>query len=337
MKQLVKQIKLKFLPLFIAVFLSASLMMTGGNVYAAVYGVFTKVAVNVPGSISSVARKVESALNGHSWSVIGKFNTALPSGDSYNSTVIVATNSVYDKYMADNGNYPLGAFGLPLRVSVYSTPNQGIVVGMVNLPALARTFSGNSYVKYAVEVSDYLKHAIRAAVGGTPSNSQYGPMRSGRFPGGIGGGSFPGSVVQISNYSGSSNSNLLGVADLVLKGIEHNNGGWSQVYKIDKPSEGFIEIGVVRNSTERHSIEIDSGSRATSSYKFPGIDHSAAYPVEILIYRDGNYTDVSILGEMWRMKYYFADAGMMAFMSHMGMPGSIQGSLKQMILYGLAY
>ncbi len=329
------RVKLKLLLLPVFVFLSA--LLISKNVFAANYGVYTKIAVNVPGSISSVSQKVESALNSHNWTVIGKFNTALPAGDSYVSNVIVATNGVYDKYMADNGNYPLGAFGLPLRVAVYSTPNQGVVVSMLNLPALARTFSGNSYVNYAVEVNNYLKGVIRDAVGGTPSDDQYGPMRSGRFPGGIGGGSFPGSVNQITNYSGSSNSNLLGVADLVLKGIEHNNGGWRLVYKIEKPSIGFIELGVTRNSTEKHSIEIDSGSRATSSDKFPGIDHSPAYPVEILIYRDGNYTDISILGEMWRMKYYFADAGMMAFMSHMGMPGSIQGSLKQMILYGLAY
>ncbi len=330
-----EKVKLKFLLLSVSAFLSTFLI--AGSVFAANYGVFTKVAVNVHGNISSVAQKVESALNGHNWKVIGKFNTSLPSGDTYNSTVIVATDSVYDKYMVDNGNYPLGAFGLPLRVAVYSTPNQGIVVSMVNLPALARTFSGRSYVHYAVEVNNLLKHWIREAVGGTPSNTQYGPMRTGRFPGGIGGGSFPGSVVQISNYSGSTDSNLLGVADLVLKGIEHNNGSWHLVYKIEKPSIGFIEIGVTRNSTERHSIEIDSGARATSTYKFPGIDHGPSYPIEILVYRDGNYTDVSILGEMWRMKYYFADAGMMAFMTHMGMPGSVQGSLKQMILYGLAY
>ena len=330
-----KRVKLKLLLLLVPVFLSAFLI--AGNAFAADYGVFTKVAVNVPGSVSSVAKKVESALNSHKWTVIGKFNTALPSGDTHTSTVVVATNGVYDKYMVDNGNYPLGAFGLPLRVAVYTTPNQGIVVSMLNLPALARTFSGNSYVNYAVEVNNYLKSAIREAVGGTPSNSQYGPMRTGRFPGGIGGGSFPGSVDQISNYSGSTDSNLLGVANLVLQGVKHNTGGWHLVYNIEKPSIGFIEIGVTRSSTERHSIEIDSGARATSTDKFPGIDHSPSYPVEILIYRDGNYTDVSILGEMWRMKYYFADAGMMAFMSHMGMPGSIQGSLKQMILYGLAY
>ncbi len=330
-----KRIKLKLLLLLVSAFLSTFLI--AGSAFAASYGVFTKVAVNVPGSISSVSQKVESALNSHNWTVIGKFNTSLPAGDSYNSTVIVATNGVYDKYMADNGNYPLGAFGLPLRVAVYTTPNQGVVVSMLNLPALARTFSGNSYVNYAAGVSNHLKNAIRDAVGGTPSNTQYGPMRSGRFPGGIGGGSFPGSVDQISNYSGSANSNLRGVAGLLLKGIEHNNGGWHLVYKIEKPSIGFIELGITRSSTERHSIEIDSGARATSTDKFPGIDHSPAYPIEILIYRDGNYTDVSILGEMWRMKYYFADAGIMAFMTHMGMPGSIQGSMKQMILYGLAY
>ncbi|MHB8231478.1 MAG: hypothetical protein ACYDDB_01070 [bacterium] len=330
-----KQTKLKILSLTIFGFLLA--LLTASNAFAATYGVYTQVAVNVPGSFSSAVQKVKSALNADNWNVIGTFNTSLPGGDRYKSTVIVATNGVYDKYMVDNGNYPLGAFGLPLRVAVYTTPNQGIVVGMTNLPALARTFSGNSYVNYAVEVNNGLKHAISEAVGGTASNVQYGPMRSGRFPGGIGGGSFPGSVVQISNYSGSTDSNLMGVANLVMQGIKRNTGGWSLVYKINKPSIGFIELGVTRNSTERHSIEIDSGARATSSYKFPGIDHSPSYPVEILIYRDGNYTDISILGEMWRMKYYFADAGMMAFMTHMGMPGSIQGSLKQMILYGLAY
>lgn len=307
------------------------------NVFAATYGVFTQVAVNVPGNLSSVVNKVKSALNSANWNVVGTTNISLPKGDTHKAIVIVATNSVYDKYMVDNGSYPASAFGLPLRVAVYTTPTQGIVVSMLNLPALARTFSGNSYVGYAIEVNNMLKHTIRDAVGGSSSGLQYGPMRSGRFPGGIGGGSFPGSIDQISNYSGSSNSNLRGVAQLIKAGIGRNNGRWRLVYEISKPSIGFIEFGVARNSTERHSIGIDSGARATSSYKNPGIDHSPSFPIEILVYRDGNYTDVSILGEMWRMKYYFADAGMLAFMTHMGMPGSIQGSLKEMILYGLAY
>ena len=309
------------------------------NVFAATstYGVFTQVAVNVPGDIPSVVHNIKSALNHADWKVVGTTNISLPKSDTRKAIVIAATNNVYNKYVVDNGSNPAAAFGLPLRVEVYTTPAQGIVVSMVNLPALARTFSGNPYVDYAIKVNNMLKHAIRGAVGGTPSNLQYGPMRSGRFPGGIGGGSFPGSIDQISNYSGSTNSNLRGVAKLVETGISHNTGGWRLVYEISKPSIGFIEFGVTRNSTERHSIEIDSGARATSTYKTPGIDHGASFPIEILVYRDGNYTDVSILGEMWRMKYYFADAGMLAFMTHMGMPGSIQGSLKQMILYGLAY
>ena len=159
MKKVMKFFKLKLL--FSLVFAFLSVFLIANSVFAADYGVFTNVAVNVPGSISSVTQKVESALNAHNWKVIGRFNTSLPSGDSYHSTVIVATDSVYDKYMVDNGNYPLGAFGLPLRVAVYTTPNQGIVVSMVNLPALARTFSGNSYVAYAVEVNNYLKSIIR--------------------------------------------------------------------------------------------------------------------------------------------------------------------------------
>ncbi|MFW0884822.1 hypothetical protein ACMCNP_07275 [Candidatus Acidulodesulfobacterium sp. H_13] len=330
-----KQTRLKFLSLFVLGFLLTFLM--AGNVFAETYGVFTQISVNVPGNVSSVVKKVKSVLNNKDWKVIGTFNTALPKNDTYISTVVVAANAAYNKHMVDNGNYPLGAFGLPLKVAVYTTPNHGIVVSMINLPAVARTFSGNSYVKYAVKASNGLRHAIRKAVGGTPSDLQYGPMRSGRFPGGIGGGSFPGSVVNISNHPESADVNLKSITKLVLKGIEHNKGKWQLIYKIEKPSMGFIELGVTRNSTERQSIGVDSGVRATSQYKYPGIDHSPAFPIIILIHKSGKHINVSILGEMWRMKYYFADAGWWAFMTHMGMPGSIQGSLKQMILSGLAH
>ncbi|MCL4542666.1 MAG: hypothetical protein M1458_02820 [Deltaproteobacteria bacterium] len=332
---MIKFIERKLLLIMVLGFLS----VFGGsvNAFAATYGVFTQLAVNVPGSPSSIVNKVKSALNSVHWNVVGTTAMSLPKGDTHKAIVIVATNSVYNKYMVDNGSNPAAAFGLPLRVAVYTTPTQGTVVSMLNLPALARTFSGDSYVKYAIEVNNMLKNTIRGAVGGSVSNQQYGPMRSGRFPGGIGGGSFPGSISQISNYSGSTNSNLRGVAKLVETGISHNSGRWRLVYEISQPSIGFIEFGVTRNSTERHAVAIDSGVRATSAYRNPGIDHAPSFPIEILVYRDGKYTDVSMLGEMWRMKYYFSDAGILAFMTHMGMPGSIQGSLKQMVLYGLAY
>lgn len=338
------QVKLKILSFTIFGFLLTLLMAV--NVFAATYGVFTQVAVNVQGRFSSVVHKVESALNDASWTVVGTTNLSLPKGDMHKSTVIVANNGVYDRYMVDNGNNPVSAFGLPLRVAVYTTPTQGIVVSMVNLPTLARTFSGNSYVGYAIKVNNMLKHAIRESVGGSPSNLQYGPMMSGRFPVGIAGGTFPaGSVVQIANYSGSTNSNLSGIANLVKAGIKYNTGKWRIIYEISKPSIGFVEFGVTRNSTEKLTIRLDSGISATPAYKNPAIDHSPAFPIEILVYRDGIYTNVALLDEMWRMKYYFYDVGMGAFIKHMGMvaflenvgvPGLIQNSLKWMILYGLA-
>ncbi len=315
----------------------AVIVCFSANAFSAKYGVYTNVSVNVPGSVHSIANKVESALNANGWDVIGSFNVAVPAGDMQKGIVIVATNHVYNRYMVANGVNPVAAFGIPLRVEVFTTPNQGTVVSMVNLPAISRTFSGNSYVNYAVEVGGSIKGIIRNAVGGTASDENYGPIRSGRFPGGIGGGSFPGSVDSVQNYSGSSDSNLAGVAKLVMQGIKHNTGHWHLAYKINDPQDGFIEFGIYKNNVTRESISIDSGARATASYKYPGIDHASAYPIEILVYRNGQYTDVSVLGEMWRMKYYFADAGMWAFMTHMGMPGAIEGSIKKMILYGLAY
>lgn len=297
--------------------------------------VYTRIAVNVPGPFKSVVGEVSKSLGLNGWKVAGSFEASLPSGDNNRGVVIIADNQAYDAKMTSGGKYPLGAFGLPLRVAVYTTPNNGTVVSMVNLPVLARTFSGDSFAGYAAKVSAKLRKIIIKAVGGTPSNAGYGPKRKGRFPSGLGGGSFPGSVVLLQDYTGSTDSNLRGVANLVRYGIEHGHTRWFHVYEIDRPQLGFIEFGVGAHIVTRDTIKIVSHSKATSGYKYPGIDHIPAYPIEILVYRNGKYTNVSILNEMWRMKYYLADAGILAFVEFFALPGDVQSSLKSMIMIGL--
>jgi len=40
------------------------------------------------------------------------------------------------------------------------------------------------------------------------------------------------------------------------------------------------------------------------SYKFPGIDHSASFPIEVVVYKDGGTVKVVTLDGMYRMKMY---------------------------------
>ena len=68
---------------------------------------------------------------------------------------------------------------------------------------------------------------------------------------------------------------------------------------------------------------------ATDSW--PAGDHAAAVPIEVLVSRDADGIEVSLVDEMYRMKMFFEDAGKMAFAKNMGMPGSIEGEIKKKI------
>ncbi|MCB0295937.1 MAG: hypothetical protein KDG51_12025, partial [Calditrichaeota bacterium] len=63
----------------------------------------------------------------------------------------------------------------------------------------------------------------------------------------------------------------------------------------------------------------------------PGLAHALAYPLEIVVTQEEDEIKVRIINAMFRMKMYFEDAGMWAFMKNMGMPGSIQDELRGQI------
>jgi len=50
----------------------------------------------------------------------------------------------------------------------------------------------------------------------------------------------------------------------------------------------------------------------------PGIDHPAAYPVEVVLTQEGDQVRVNVVGEMYRMRMFFEDEGKMKFPRNMG-------------------
>ena len=87
--------------------------------------------------------------------------------------------------------------------------------------------------------------------------------------------------------------------------------------------------------TEGRSFRIAGEKRASDSYKFPGIDHNTAFPIEVIVYKDDNRIKVVTLDGMYRMKVYFEDAGKWAFMKNMGMPGQIEKEIIEMVKINL--
>jgi len=107
---------------------------------------------------------------------------------------------------------------------------------------------------------------------------------------------------------------------------------WKIVSAIQSPKKDAILLGLTRPRTEAVSFNIAGSSREDDTNMCPGLDHSAAYPIEVLLLQDGNKINVYTQREMSRMDMYFWDAGMSAFMDHMSMPGILDESIKKALL-----
>jgi hypothetical protein len=109
--------------------------------------------------------------------------------------------------------------------------------------------------------------------------------------------------------------------------------GTQAVYVIDFPEQNASLVGVSGSRIESKSFEIvaSGGDDAREDLACPGIDHAAAYPIEVLISRDGDNIRISLVDEMYRMKMFFEDAGKMAFAKNMAMPGSIEDEIRDKI------
>jgi len=107
---------------------------------------------------------------------------------------------------------------------------------------------------------------------------------------------------------------------------------WRVVSEIISPKKDAILIGITRPRTEAVSLKIAGSSREDENNMCPGLDHAAAYPIEVLLIQENNSIKIYTQREMHRMDMYFWDAGMSAFMDHMSMPGILDESIKKALL-----
>lgn len=115
---------------------------------------------------------------------------------------------------------------------------------------------------------------------------------------------------------------------------------WGLDVKYVYQSDGgqWAVVGVSGAPMESKSFEIvGAGNRdQASGLACPGIDHAAAYPIELLVRSSGDGVDILAVDAMYRMKMFFEDAGKWAFMKNMGMPGSIADEIKTRLAASLS-
>lgn len=290
-------------------------------------GVYVKAIEGASGTFDEVVNQVKSGLSQAGFDIMASREEGAAEECGKRAHVIVFNNKEYAGKIMSHG--PSAAFALPLKVGIYED-SEGINVAFANPASINRTVLGDDVEKdLSSFISNAINSAITTSVKGKAAGIQLGQIRSKGHVGGMGGGKFMKKIATF--HEGGEYATVSGS---VAKAIKANDKDWDLVY-VTEPAEGVMLIGVSKAATEAKAFGIAGDRRRSKTEPCPGLDHAAAFPIEVVVYtRDGKAAVVS-LDEMYRMKLYFEDAGNWAFMKNMTMPGNIQDEIEEVVTSGL--
>ena len=116
-------------------------------------------------------------------------------------------------------------------------------------------------------------------------------------------------------------------------GDADNSSGWETIARVALRDDA-VYIGVTNPYIEDKMIRINSrfrGDAKSDSAPYPGVDHVAALPTDVLVVKEGDETLVLHYGQMWRMQMYFWDSGYRAFTANVGVPSTIANSIEDAV------
>lgn len=318
----------KAIPFLIFVLILLSPIFTD----AADHGVYVKVIEKATGSFDDVSSKLENSLKASGWEILASYKSGVPEGCKFRARVFVIHSPSYSKAILSNGVN--AAFAIPLRIGVYEDET-GINIAVVNPASINRTIIHDTKVEnLSLATLNQLEDIIVRGVQGNVVKKHIGEIRSKGRVGGMGGGDFLDKIVVAYEVQDQKGPTFKNTVDNVKKGILSNKTGYSLIYTLDLSDQKVVIFGITRATMESRAFKIAGEKRASNSYRFPGIDHAAAFPIEVIVYKDGGWMRAVILDEMYRMKLYFEDAGKWAFMKNMRMPGEIEEEIVNMVKAG---
>lgn len=289
------------------------------------------------GGIDRVVADVRAAVTGAGWTVLADYEAGVNRQKcAYRAHVFIVDWPDYTR--AALRDTRLGAFAAQVRVSVFED-EKGVHVSAVNPRSLSRTIVAETGrdAEWAA-LATGIEQALRPRMPGRVT--EYGQLRDdgriGRTMGVMAGGPFPGKVTTI-HSAPLAGETLDAYAAALFTRLEKQAGAgeWRlrPVFLQKTTDADVIVIGMASDIVEARSFDIVHAGRdaARSAMRCPGIDHAAAYPLEVVLVKEGTTVQAQMIDAMFRMKMYFEDAGKMAFMKNMGMPGSIADELKQKV------
>lgn len=288
------------------------------------------------GSLEDASARLEAAAPAHGWEVLSDLPTGKSDGCPYHARVLSLYNPAWVQAYCDIDRQTL-PFAATDRIALFEDEN-GVHVAMVNPRNIDRTvfMDAPAATQIAASRRHQLRKMIAGALGGSPDSTGFGQERDegtiGKTMGVMAGGAFAQKIQDVATVAGANWQEVAGrLADsLSVKG---KDWGLHQAYRLELPQYQMTVFGVTGDRLESRSFEIvGAGSEdARGKLRFPGSAHAAAYPLELVVRQDGATVKIQVVDPMFRMKMFFEDAGKMAFMKNMGMPGSIANEIKSRI------
>jgi hypothetical protein len=294
---------------------------------------------------------LEEAIAGSELQLQATHDVRVP-GDEHKARLYVLTSPAFvDAAAAES---PRTASAQILRIAVFTSGDeQDTYVNMANPVAHAMIYFAESdnydaLVTAAERAADDMRGLVKA-MPGRPVSIQTEPMRTEKKFRKYNGDGPAKMMAKFRTWDESqlpliedSAENFEAIVEQVVEKLASSNlasevtetEGWEIVSNI-RLRDDMVHIGLSNPYIEDKMIGINSRFRKDGKSDlspYPGVDHVAALPTEVLIVKEGGQTLVLHYGQMWRMQLYFWDSGYRAFTANMGVPGNIVESIEETIL-----
>jgi len=276
-------------------------------------------------------------------------NVRLPN-DLHQARVYVLTSPSFVEAAASESPRTISA--QILRIAVFTTGDeQKTYINMANPVAHAMVFYADSanydaLVAAANDTAEKIRQLV-SAVPGQAVSRQAAPVRSEQHYRKYKGDGPARMMAKFRTWEKSQLPIEMGVAPGFDKMVEHvatvlesgkiadasEADGWEVVARIQFRDDA-VYFGLTNPFIEDRMVRINSRFRddvKTDRSPYPGVDHLAALPTDVLVVDDGYENLVLHYGQMWRMQLYFWDSGYRAFTANVGVPGDIFNSIESAV------
>lgn len=292
---------------------------------------------------------LETAIAGSSLTLHGMHDLRLPDA-THHAKIFVVTSPEYVEAAADESPRTISA--QVLRIAVYTLgAEKKTYVNMANPVAHAMVFYAESpnrdaLVAAAERAAGQIRELV-SALPGTAVSRQLEPARSARHYAKFKGDgparmmakfrTWRKSQLQITSdsiedFDAVVDSVTTSLAGGSVSGADEATG-WDTVAVIPLRDDA-VYIGLTNPFIEDKMVRINSrfrGDNKSDEAPYPGVDHAAALPTDVLVVKEGERTLVLHYGQMWRMQLYFWDSGYRAFTANVGVPSQIAKSIRDAV------